>query len=546
MHGKCVLFPALKLDYWRYGGVMSTESADIALEDNDILSQFEALGLDMRALNAVARLELDKPTDVQREAIPPFMRGRDVVATAPTGTGKTLAFLLPLLSRLSLPAKGSGPGPRAIILSPTRELGEQLWNVARDVFAGKKMKAVRMLGGEPYAAQNKALQGPLDLVVATPGRLIDHLDSDRMAMFRLETLIIDEADRMLDVGFRQQIQRIARACGAKRQTGLYTATLTKGVRELAASITKDASHIGLAEPDTIPETIMHNLVFCDSHEHKLEVLDLMLSKGNVRQALVFVTTQKAVEELIEHVSVQGHAAAPVHGGMTTAERSASVNAFRRKKVQLLVATDVAARGMDIPGLRDVIMMNLPIHAEDYVHRIGRVGRAGAPGWSWALVSDADKRRLSKIEKLLGKTLASRPIPSLIAEEHREQSDDDLVRARSGRGAGSDLRPSGRGGPKGADRGPRGRDRGPAGGGDRRPRDNKGGPRKDRGPRPDRRDDGFGPRGSRADRGERKSRSSDRPGRPDRGAQGSKGPGRSDNRRGQNPSAPRGGPRGRRS
>ena len=186
MHGKCVLFPALKLDYWRYGGVMSTEPADIALEDNDILSQFEELGLDMRALNAVARLELDKPTDVQREAIPPFMRGRDVVATAPTGTGKTLAFLLPLLSRLSLPAKGSGPGPRAIILSPTRELGEQLWNVARDVFAGKKMKAVRMLGGEPYAAQNKALQGPLDLVVATPGRLIDHLDSDRMAMFRLE------------------------------------------------------------------------------------------------------------------------------------------------------------------------------------------------------------------------------------------------------------------------------------------------------------------------------------------------------------------------
>ena len=181
-----------------------------------------------------------------------------------------------------------------------------------------------------------------------------------------------------------------------------------------------------------------------------------------------------------------------------------------------------------------------------MHRIGRVGRAGAPGWSWALVSDADKRRLSKIEKLLGKTLSSRPIPSLIAEEHREQSDDDLVRARSGRGAGSDLRPGGRGGPKGADRGPRGRDRGPSGSGDRRPRDNQGGPRKDRGPRPDRRDDGFGPRGSRADRGERKSRSSDRPGRPDRGAQGSKGPGRSNNRRGQNPSAPRGGPRGRRS
>ncbi len=620
---------------------MSTETTELALEENDTLTQFQALGLDMRALNAVTRLELNDPTDVQREAIPPFMRGRDVVATAPTGTGKTLAFLLPLLSRLSLPAKGSGPGPRAIILSPTRELGEQLWNVARDVFAGKKMRAVRMLGGEPYAAQNKALQGPLDLVIATPGRLIDHLDSDRMAMFRLETLIIDEADRMLDVGFRQQVQRIARACGTKRQTGLYTATLTKGVRELALSITKDASHIGLAEPDTIPETIMHNLIFCDSHEHKLEVLDLMLSKGNVRQALVFVTTQKAVEELIEHVSVQGHSAAPAHGGMTTAERSASVNAFRRKKVQLLVATDVAARGMDIPGLRDVVMMNLPIHAEDYVHRIGRVGRAGAPGWSWALVSDADKRRLSKIEKLLGKTLSSRSIPSLIAEEHREYSDDDLVRARDGRGGGSDLRSRGgdRGGPRGdnrgADRGPRGGDRngpprggdrgprsadrgdsrggdrgprgpgrgesrggdrnGPPRGGDRGPRsadrgdsrggdrgprgpgrgDSRGGDRNgpprggdrgprsadrgdsrggdrgaprggDRGPRSNYRDDGGAPRGNREDRGERTSRSSDRPDRSDRPARGPKGPDRSDNRRGQNPSGPRGGPRDRRS
>ncbi len=262
-----------------------------------------------------------------------------------------------------------------------------------------------------------------------------------MAMFRLETLIIDEADRMLDVGFRPQIQRIARACGTKRQTALYTATLTKGLRELAQSILQDPVNIGLAEPDTIPETIQHNLVFCDSHEHKLEVLDLMLTKSNMRQALVFVTTQKAVEELIEHVTVQGHVAVPAHGGMTTAERSASVNIFRRRKAQLLVATDVAARGMDIPGLRDVIMLNLPIHAEDYVHRIGRVGRAGKPGWAWALVSDADKRRLEKIEKLLGRTLPSRAIPSLIAEEHREprQDDDDLVRARAGRGAGQDLR-----------------------------------------------------------------------------------------------------------
>ena len=571
MHGKCVLFLADKPEHWRYGAPMSTESADLALESNDVLTQFEALGLDMRALNAVARMELDQPTDVQREAIPPFMRGRDVMATAPTGTGKTLAFLLPLLSRLSLPAKGSGPGPRAIILSPTRELGEQLWSVAREVFAGKKMKAVRLLGGEPFAAQIKALQGPLDLIVATPGRLIDHLDSDRLAMFRLETLIIDEADRMLDVGFRQQIQRIARACGSKRQTGLYTATLTKGVRELAVSITKDAAHIGLAEPDTIPDTIMHNLVFCDSHEHKLEVLDLMLSKGNVRQALVFVTTQKAVEELIEHVSVQGHTAAPVHGGMTTAERSASVNAFRRKKVQLLVATDVAARGMDVPGLRDVIMLNLPIHAEDYVHRIGRVGRAGTPGWSWALVSDTDKRRLGKIEKLLGKTLASRPIPSLVAEEHRETSDDDLVRARDGRGGGGDLRDSRSRKPRGADRRPAGNrsDRGErssersgdrfssrsgdrSGGGksrggfNKKPGGNFGGGRDGQrsGPRGDGR--GGDARGSGADRGERRSSSTDRPYRSDRGAPGSKGPGRSDSRRGQNPSGPRGGPRGRRS
>ena len=560
---------------------MSTEATELSLLDNDVLTQFEALGLDLRALNAITRLELDKPTDVQRDAIPPFVQGRDVCATAPTGTGKTLAFLLPLLTRLSQPAKGSGPGPRAIILSPTRELGEQLWNVARDVFAAKKMKAVRMLGGEPFPAQIKALRGPLDLIIATPGRLIDHLDADRLAMFRLETLIIDEADRMLDVGFRPQIQRIARACGSKRQTALYTATLTKGVRELAASILQQPANIGLAEPDTIPDTIEHSLIFCDSHEHKLEVLDLMLSKGNVRQALVFVTTQKAVEELIEHVSVQGHTAVPAHGGMSTLERTASVNAFRRKKAKLLVATDVAARGVDIPGLRDVIMLNLPIHAEDYVHRIGRVGRAGKPGWAWALVSDADKRRLDKIEKLLGKTLPSRAIPTLIAEEHREDAEDDLVRARPGRGAGGDLRERGSRGPSDARPGsrsgsrsgsrpggkpggrpgggpggrPGGADRGP---GSRRPRgegfkgarDERGGrgERSDRGERGDRGDRGDrgGFKGPRADRGERKPRSTGPRDSADRGARGSKGPGRSDSRRGQNPSGPRGGPRDRRS
>ena len=571
---------------------MSTETTELALVENDVLTQFESLGLDLRAMNAITRLELDQPTDVQRDAIPPFVQGRDVCATAPTGTGKTLAFLLPLLTRLSQPAKGSGPGPRAIILSPTRELGEQLWNVAKDVFAGKKMKAVRMLGGEPFPAQIKALRTPLDLIIATPGRLIDHLDADRLAMFRLETLIIDEADRMLDVGFRPQIQRIARACGSKRQTALYTATLTKGVRELANSILQQPAQIGLAEPDTIPDTIEHNLIFCDSHEHKLEVLDLMLSKGNVRQALVFVTTQKAVEELIEHVSVQGHTAVPAHGGMSTIERTASVNAFRRKKAKLLVATDVAARGVDIPGLRDVIMMNLPIHAEDYVHRIGRVGRAGKPGWAWALVSDADKRRLDKIEKLLGKTLPSRAIPTLIAEEHRENAEDDLVRSRPGRGAGGDLRehkPRARTG--GADRGPGNRrprgdsdDRGGRGGFSKGPRDGsrddrggrsgggfKGGSRDDRGgrgsfskgprdgsrddrggrsgggfkrPRDDRGDRGF--KGPREDRGERRPRSNDQRGPSDRGPRGSKGPGRSDSRRGQNPSGPRGGPRDRRS
>ncbi len=505
---------------------------DTSQNPSDVTAQFEVIGLDLRALNAVSRLGLAAPTDVQREAIGPFVTGRDVCATAPTGTGKTLAFLLPLLTRLSRPAKGSGPGPRAIILSPTRELGEQLWNVARDVFAGKKMKAVRMLGGEPFPAQVKALRQPLDLVIATPGRLIDHLEADRMAMFRLETLIIDEADRMLDVGFRPQIQRIARACGTKRQTALYTATLTKGVRELAQSILKDPVNIGLAEPDTIPDTIQHNLVFCDSHEHKLEVLDLMLTKSNMRQALVFVTTQKAVEELIEHVSVQGHTAVPAHGGMTTAERSASVNIFRRRKAQLLVATDVAARGMDIPGLRDVIMLNLPIHAEDYVHRIGRVGRAGKPGWAWALVSDADKRRLDKIEKLLGRTLPSRAIPSLISEEHREHREDDgdLVRARAGRGAGKDLRergPARRGGS--ADRGPGSRDRVSRGEGSR----NQG----SRGP---------SSRGPREDRGERKPRSNDRLERSDRRPQGSKGRDQSDSRRGQKPSGRPGAPRGRRS
>ena len=376
--------------------------------------QFDCLKptLEPRVLTCLRRAGLTTATPVQSQTFEPFAGGHDVTVTASTGTGKTLAFLVPLAHRLMQPAMGAGPGPRAIVLSPTRDLGEQLWSVSRDLLGDSKLKLGRVIGGESMAHQIKLWNRPTDLIVATPGRMIDHLNADRVPMFRLETMVVDEADRMLDLGFRAQLERIARACGDKRQTALFTATLDKRVSTLAAKMLKAPIDIRLANVNDIPTTIHHAIYFADDHNHKMEILDKLLHCAEVDQAIVFVTTQEAAAELGDRLIELGEHVGVVHGGMETADRLMVVNAFRNQEVRLLVATDVAARGMDVPNVGHVIQINAPIFAEDYVHRVGRTGRAGRSGTAWLLASPTDRQRLGKIERLLGRTLAQKTIAGL--------------------------------------------------------------------------------------------------------------------------------------
>ena len=368
--------------------------------------------LDPRLLEAIAQVGLEEATEVQSESFGPFVAGEDLTATASTGTGKTYAFLIPLAQRLLQPARGAGPGPRAVILSPTRDLGEQLWDVTKALLGGTKLKLGRVIGGESIAQQIKLWQRPSDLVIATPGRLIDHLNADRVPMFRLESLVVDEADRMLDLGFRPQLQRIAKACGDKRQTALFTATLDKRVRALASSLLKSPKEVHLASVSDIPQGIEHSIYFADDHNHKMELLDALLARPEVDQAIVFATTQEGTEELGTRLIELGETLAVLHGGMKTEDRQTVVNAFRDKDIRLLVATDVAARGMDVPDVGHVIQVNAPIFAEDYVHRVGRTGRAGKSGVAWLLASPTDRQRLAKVERLLGRTLPLRTIEGL--------------------------------------------------------------------------------------------------------------------------------------
>jgi len=368
--------------------------------------------LDARVLDALNTNGFHEATEVQLNAFQPMANGGDVTVTASTGTGKTLAFLVPLAHRLMQPAMGSGPGPRAILLSPTRDLGEQLWDVTKGLLGGTKLKLGRIIGGESMAHQIKLWQRPTDLIVATPGRLIDHLNANRVPMYRLETMVVDEADRMLDLGFKPQLDRIARVCGDKRQTALFTATLDKRVRALAANLLKSPVDVRLADVSDIPASIDHAIYFADDHNHKMEILDKLLARDEVGQAIIFATTQEAAAELGERLIELGQHVGVVHGGMDTPDRLTVVNAFREQEVRLLVATDVAARGMDVPEVGHVIQVNAPIFAEDYVHRVGRTGRAGRQGTAWLLASPTDRQRLAKVERLLGRTLAQRSIPGL--------------------------------------------------------------------------------------------------------------------------------------
>jgi len=413
---------------------------------------FDSLGLDARLLQAVDSCGFSAPTDIQREAIPRVLAGVDLMASAQTGTGKTAAFVLPAMHRLVNETPAPGRGPRVLILSPTRELAQQITEAIRRFGSTLRLKSGSVVGGEAYGPQLRMLGAPLDLLVATPGRLIDHLDRGRVDLSRVGLLVLDEADRMLDMGFIDDVQRIAEASPASRQTLLFSATLEGRIAGVAARLLRNPEQIRINGVKERHENIEQRLHLADDVNHKHSLLGHLLDQSDLSQCVVFTATKRGAESLARRLTGDGHQAAALHGDMLQRQRERTVVRMRQGQLRVLVATDVAARGLDIRGLSHVINFDLPMQAEDYVHRIGRTGRGGANGIAVSLVAPQERLLLSRIERLTGQRLAQSVIEGLEPNWQPE-------RARSER-AGDGRRPGGR---PGAGR-PRGGSRPEAGGG----------------------------------------------------------------------------------
>lgn len=374
---------------------------------------FENLNLHPLILKAVIDSGYTTPTPVQAQAIPELIAGHDIMASAQTGTGKTAAFMLPALHRLATPSKVHSRGPRVLVLTPTRELALQVSEAAAKY--GKhlpRIRVVSILGGMPYPLQNKLLSQPVDILVATPGRLIDHIQRGRIDFSRLEMMVLDEADRMLDMGFIDDVERIASATPATRQTLLFSATLDSAIDRVAARLLKSPKRIQIATQQARLDNIEQRLHYVDDISHKNRLLDHLLRDITLKQAIVFTATKRDADMLADNLSAQGHEAAALHGDMNQRDRTRTLTKLRHGGLRVLVATDVAARGIDVVGITHVINFDLPKFAEDYVHRIGRTGRAGASGIAVSFASGKDGVNLKKIERFTGQRIDSHVIPGL--------------------------------------------------------------------------------------------------------------------------------------
>ncbi|WP_374584193.1 DEAD/DEAH box helicase [Pseudoduganella sp.] len=394
---------------------------------------FEALGLHASILSALTEAGYTKPTPVQEQALPAAIAGKDLLVSSQTGSGKTAAFMLPSLHRLaSAPYTGAGKTaaqeaqsarargerprfrpatPKMLVLTPTRELALQVTtNTAKYCANLRHIRAVSILGGMPYPKQMQLLSRNPDILVATPGRLIDHMEQGKIDFSQLQILVLDEADRMLDMGFIEDIEKIVAATPDSRQTMLFSATLDGVVGNMARRITKEPQIIQINTATTKHENIVQRVHFVDDLSHKNRLLDHLLRDETMDQAVVFTATKRDADTIADRLNIAGFSAAALHGDMHQGARNRTLDGLRRGNVKVLVATDVAARGIDVPNITHVFNYDLPKFPEDYVHRIGRTGRAGRNGIAVSLVNHAENMLVRRIERL-----TRQPIPVEVVE-----------------------------------------------------------------------------------------------------------------------------------
>ena len=420
---------------------------------------FDTLGLRAELLRAVGDQGYTEPTPIQKKAIPAILQGKDVMAGAQTGTGKTAGFTLPLLQRLSETPLPRGQRPvRALVLTPTRELAAQVGESVETYGRHLNLRSAVVFGGVKINPQIDKLRRGVDVLVATPGRLLDHVSQKTVDLSRVEFLVLDEADRMLDMGFIHDIRKVLALLpdNSQRQNLLFSATFSREIKELAHRLLNQPELIEVAQRNTTAERI-EQVVHPVDKRRKRELLSHMIGSRDWRQVLVFTRTKHGANRLAQQLEKDGLTAAAIHGNKSQGARTRALAGFKKGDVRVLVATDIAARGLDIDQLPHVVNFELPNVPEDYVHRIGRTGRAGNEGEAVSLVCVDEHKLLKDIERLLKK-----PIPSVMLEGYEPDPSIKAEPIQNGRGnkGGRSGKPGGRG----AGKGPRGQKRGAAPGG----------------------------------------------------------------------------------
>ena len=410
---------------------------------------FKTFGLSDPLVQGILATGYTAPTEIQSQAIPAAIGGSDIIGCAQTGTGKTAAFVLPILDRLSHEHTGRKPAVRSLILTPTRELAVQIERSILGYGRFTDLKALAVYGGVSINNQIKALRGVVDIVVATPGRLIDHIGRKTIKLGGVEVLVLDEADRMLDMGFVNDVRRIVGTLPKKRQTLLFSATISPEVKTLAADMLKSPKVIQIGRPRNPIDTITQH-IYAVEKTLKMDLLLHMIEDWRMFSVLVFSRTKYGADRISRRLKRAGVVSVSIHSGRTQNQRQQALDGFRSGKYQVMVATDIAARGIDVEGISHVINYDVPTHAEDYVHRIGRTGRAAATGDAITFVSSEEQKYLHEVGKFIGRKLTAQkckgfsyvksaaPEPKT-AESSKPSQRKEVPRSKRGSGAKKSYR-----------------------------------------------------------------------------------------------------------
>jgi ATP-dependent RNA helicase DeaD len=388
---------------------------------------FTQLGIDDRLLRALNDLNFEEPSAIQAQAIPVALRGRDLIGQAQTGTGKTAAFAIPVIQN-TMNTKHRPRGPQALIVTPTRELTIQITEEFHRLAKHTSCRALSIFGGQPIGRQIRELKQGVDVVVGTPGRLLDHLSRRTLILDNLQTVILDEADEMMAMGFIDDIERILRMTPSTRQTLLFSATMPTAIKRLAITYMRSPVHIAI-RPEHVVAPDIEQIYFEVTPHARFEALNRIIDSETIQQVIIFCRTRRGTDQLADRLRDRGHAVDALHGDLEQRQRDRVMFSFRQGDIDLLVATDVAARGLDVQSITHVINYDIPTDPESYVHRIGRTGRAGRSGIAMTMIHPKERRTLAQIERLTGVRMQRRgvPTPAMVVAKQQEACRERLVK-----------------------------------------------------------------------------------------------------------------------